>query len=491
MADKPLNVPVFERTVDGASVIVKNGSELVIQNAKIGDNLLTSGLLDAREDGAWDGLTLINNIPEENLVLAVYRNEEDGNLYLRVGAADPGIAVESLDPDTPVGPDDVCTSITCITDGYTHPEQIDDVIFGGEGDPEAKDYEFITAVMDPEKIGAGDGTMLDYDRSKFVWNSAMNIAALSGAHTYSMTMSQSVANTVEDHVNGLTNLDLDRSLWVHLVAEHPRATSLKSDLSQNYGYKANSYGIILGADRSFGKDAYAGIAFDYIKGNLDSRGAYAGTTTSNTIWGATLYGAKQFGNAKVSAYASYQDSNGKASQYHGMRSGTGYGIATDVDSKTFSVGLRAEYAADFGKVAVKPHAGVRYSHVKYGDSSIRINGEKAFNVSTSGADLVHAPVGVAFEFKDVKAAGWNVAPKIDLGVTPVLGGKNRTNSVRAASFNRTTKFSYQTSGSISANAALGVEASKGAHTVSLTYRGSVGDRGMSSQSVNFGYRFSF
>jgi outer membrane autotransporter protein len=390
----------------------------------------------------------------------------------------------------------VDTSIQALSPDFAVPELINGLINTVEGaalrdvNSEHADIMFIDRLLDSAYTGTGSKGV-DTKRATMLWNSVAGITSVSGINAYAIENQNNVSDRVEDHALTDAHARMDRFLWVDLVAGKSQTDRFQTTMPNKTGYKADSYGIILGADIAISADTVAGIALSYVKGDLKSKGSYLKTDSDAKAYGASLYASQKFGNAKVSGLFGFQKQNGKATQSFTDMLGNGYGISNKQDSKSIVLSVKAEYDFPVSKsVVVKPHVGLRYSYTNFDDSVIKINGKSAFNVDTDSKSLLKVPVGVAFE-GNFKANGWNVSPKADLSVVPQFGNTSVSSKVSARSFKGSDTFSYDVTGKVAGELVLGVEAQNKAHTFGVYYKGSIGDKGRTSNSVNVGYRFSF
>jgi outer membrane autotransporter protein len=157
------------------------------------------------------------------------------------------------------------------------------------------------------------------------------------------------------------------------------------------------------------------------------------------------------------------------------------------DVKTFSVGVRAEKdfkAAD--SVTITPHAGIRYMNVDM--ESFNAGG---FRYSARKLNLAQIPVGVAvsgdFEFKN----GAKVKPFADVTVSPALGNKKAKNTFGLEGAAVSDTYSARVSNNALYQGKVGLSASKGSHSLAVSYGLGAGSGSRFDQTLQVKYRLNF
>lgn len=125
---------------------------------------------------------------------------------------------------------------------------------------------------------------------------------------------------------------------------------------------------------------------------------------------------------------------------------------------------------------VTPHVGLRYNRIDMDDMGI---------TEQDDMNLIEMPVGVAFS-ANFEAAGWTVAPVLDLSLVPQIGDKDVNITVRGANG---TDFDV-VDGSLF-RTTLGVEAAYGNFGLGLNYKYGTSSEDRDDHSVNLNavYRF--
>lgn len=470
------------RIADGGAALkgsgtltVKNGSELVIANATWGKHVLAADGLstEGMEDGAWEGANLVNQTGDS---VRIARRAK--SLTLVVGSDTNG-NIEALDSRYVA---------TGTINGLIADD--DNIALRDVNSPYA-DVSFIERMLDKTYMGTGSDGKLDVNTSVTRLNSALGITAASGIDAYALEQAFGQMGRIDRHMSSVTIApQTETALWVEAIGEKSKTTNLDFG-SGKAGYKASTKGIVLGADVVRSDSGMAGIAFHYGDGNLDSKGSATHTDTDAKTYGFTLYAAKDFGKARLSAQAGYGITKGDMSQnFHDVQ-GNAYGIKAKAKDKIFTLGLKGEYAFEAGSFEVAPHAGVRFAHTRRTDSDISINGKKAFRTKGSSTTTVQAPIGVAIKGQIQTEKGWIVKPYADLSVIPQFGDKKAKASVSAVNYAGTGEYKYDVSGSFVGNLDLGIEATNGAHSLGVVYSGAKGNSGKQSHGLTAKYKFVF
>jgi hypothetical protein len=457
---------------EGSVLTIAPGAKLTVVSAAMGRHLIAKGFTVSDADGAgvanWDANLRVLNLNEEGLTLQV-QVADDGDVIL----------------DVPV-PDSVDEEMSA-------PGIIDSIIEGDNfelRDPEsdAEDIKFITSVVEPGIFTEGTETGVDVTESAHYYNSVIEFGAASGFRAYAIDQVQTMADIRDAFLS--RDPSPDRNVWGHLVARRSGMNALFSAGSMKGGYRANTEGLVLGADYYATDTARAGVSFHYLKGNLRSHGDYELTKTRSHIVGLSLYGKKKFGQAAVQSQVSWSYGSARARQDFNDLIGRNYDISGRMKTNSLLAGVRAEYAFDLGIATLSPHAGVRYIGNHYAAFDTKINGQGAFRNSSKNVNLLQTPVGLSVK-AGVDTASVKWTGFADASYVPQIGRKSVTGTVSAKHFDASDDYAQSVAGDGYVNVALGVTALKGAHSFGVTYNGNFGSKNYRSNGLMARYNYRF
>jgi hypothetical protein len=311
----------------------------------------------------------------------------------------------------------------------------------------------------------------------------MNRIALMGtasaAQTAALNTAGMIADSLERH-GALFTADRSRKgpdLWIDLNGSFSRASSYQAG-STNYGYKSDIAGVTVGSGYAFGGGAALGAAASFGAGAARGRGAGAGVKNQIRYFALNLYGAWNTPWVTLTGEAGYTESTNKIQSM---------GCEGKPHVKTVSAALRAEKTFAAGKyLSVTPHAGVRFASV--GMDSFTAGG---FTYSAKRANIAQIPVGVAFASDYTVADGSSVKPFADLTASTALGSGKSRRTVRLAGTDASDSFSARITAGALWQAKIGLEASRGSHSLSVSYGAAAGAHDRLDQSLAARYRYSF
>jgi hypothetical protein len=453
---------------EGSVLTVDSGAKLTVVSAAMGRHLIAKGFTASDSVAAnWDKTLRVMNLNETGLALQVQ------------------VAGDEVILDVPV-PDTVDEEMSA-------PGIIDSIIEGEnfelrDTESDAEDIKFITSVVEPGIFTEGTESGVDVTQSAHYYNSVIEFGAASGFRAYAIDQVQTMADIRDAFLS--RDSSPDRNVWGHLVARRSGMNALFSAASMKGGYRANTEGIVLGADFYATETARAGVSLHYLKGHLRSHGDYELTKTTSHIVGLSLYGKKKFGNASLQSQVSWSYGSAGAHQSFNDLIGRTYEISGRMKTNSLLAGVRAEYALDLGAATLTPHAGVRYIGNHYASFDTRINGQGAFSNSSKNVNLLQTPVGISLkagvDTAEVKWTGF-----ADASYVPQIGRKNVTGTVSAKHFNASDDYSQNVAGNGYMNVALGVTALKGAHSFGVTYNGNFGSKNYRSSGLMARYNYRF
>lgn len=319
----------------------------------------------------------------------------------------------------------------------------------------------------PEQIGRDFGSALE---------SVSRMTAQSGTFLVTDTVKHVAAGSVEERLgfssaigtSVATEETFGRTLWATPLYNKTKADAFKAGKFTS-GSDVDLYGITVGADVVVRDDTRLGAALYAGSGKADSRGSLATTKNDFDFYGAALY----FGHS-TGAWSFMGDlgfgyvTNDVKQTNHGL-------VKSDMDSTVFTAGLKAKYAFDVAGMQVAPFAGLRLNHVDSKNYSAKTNAQGTIlNSHGTAKTYAEVPLGVQLSRDFMTQTGWTIKPALDLAVTPVVGSKNLTETIRFTGVGQDVTTSSEVLDRMRYSAALGVSGGKDkvGFGVSVGYSGS-------------------
>lgn len=319
----------------------------------------------------------------------------------------------------------------------------------------------------PDQIGRDFGSALE---------SASRMTTQSGTFLVTDTVKHVVAGSVEERLgfssaigtSVATEETFGRTLWATPLYNKTKADGFKAG-NFTSGSDVDLYGITVGADVVVRDDTRLGAALYAGSGKADSRGSLATTKNDFDFYGAALYfghsaGAWSFMGDMGFGYVT----NDVKQTNHGV-------VKADMDSTVFTAGLKAKYAFAVGGMQVAPFAGLRLNHVDSKNYSAKTNAQGTI-LDSHGTAKTYAevPLGVQLSRDFMTQTGWTMKPALDFAVTPVLGSKNLTETIRFTGVGKDVTTSSEVLDRMRYSAVLGVSGGKDkvGFGVSVGYSGS-------------------
>lgn len=319
----------------------------------------------------------------------------------------------------------------------------------------------------PEQIGRDFGSALE---------SVSRMTAQSGTFLVTDTVKHVAAGSVEERLgfssaigtSVATEETFGRTLWATPLYNKTKADAFKTG-NFTSGSDVDLYGITVGADVVVRDDTRLGAALYAGSGKADSRGSLATTKNDFDFYGAALYfghsaGAWSFMGDMGFGYVT----NDVKQTNHGL-------VKSDMDSTVFTAGLKAKYAFDVAGMQVAPFAGLRLNHVDSKNYSAKTNAQGTIlNSHGTAKTYAEVPLGVQLSRDFMTQTGWTIKPALDLAVTPVVGSKNLTETIRFTGVGQDVTTSSEVLDRMRYSAALGVSGGKDkvGFGVSVGYSGS-------------------
>ena len=335
----------------------------------------------------------------------------------------------------------------------------------------------------PEQIGRDFGSALE---------SVSRMTAQSGTFLVTDTVKHVAAGSVEERLgfssaigtSVATEETFGRTLWATPLYNKTKADAFKAGKFTS-GSDVDLYGITVGADVVVRDDTRLGAALYAGSGKADSRGSLATTKNDFDFYGAALY----FGHS-TGAWSFMGDlgfgyvTNDVKQTNHGL-------VKSDMDSTVFTAGLKAKYAFDVAGMQVAPFAGLRLNHVDSKNYSAKTNAQGTIlNSHGTAKTYAEVPLGVQLSRDFMTQTGWTIKPALDLAVTPVVGSKNLTETIRFTGVSQDVTTSSEVLDRMRYSAALGVSGGKDkvGFGVSVGYSGS---KNTDAFSVKANVRWTF
>lgn len=320
-------------------------------------------------------------------------------------------------------------------------------------------------------MSSGNG--LDREEVIAIGNDAAKLGATSAVASVTMDAISAFNDSVAARTNVLAQRAEGVTVWADVMGGHYEA----KELMDGQGYKSDVYGGVLGVDSVV--DGYTlGAAFTVATADTDSTNTLAVSSTDSDFVGFSVYGAKAFGQFNLAADLGYMKGSNDVSV-------NAYNIGDfSADTDAFTLCLRGDVLVDAGSFKVVPHAGLRFTHLTTDDF------ESAYTTKIDSMNIFQMPVGVTVT-GNVEAAGWNVAPLLDLSVVPAFGDTDADMTLGINGVAATSALSTQVIDSNLFQMKLGVSAQKDAFTFGLNYKLGAGSDNRVNNTFNatVGYAF--
>ena len=320
-------------------------------------------------------------------------------------------------------------------------------------------------------MSSGNG--LDREEVIAIGNDAAKLGATSAVASVTMDALSAFNDSIAARTNVLAQRAEGVTVWADVMGGHYEA----KELMDGQGYKSDVYGGVLGVD-SVVSGYTLGAAFTVATADTDSTNTLAVSSTDSDFVGFSVYGAKAFGQFNLAADLGYMKGSNDVSV-------NAYNIGDfSADTDAFTLGLRGDVLVDAGSFKVVPHAGLRFTHLTTDDF------ESAYTTKIDSMNIFQMPVGVTVT-GNVEAAGWNVAPLLDLSVVPAFGDTDADMTLGINGVATTSALSTQVIDSNLFQMKLGVSAQKDAFTFGLNYKLGAGSDNRVNNTFNatVGYAF--
>ncbi|MEE6208269.1 MAG: autotransporter domain-containing protein, partial [Alphaproteobacteria bacterium] len=203
----------------------------------------------------------------------------------------------------------------------------------------------------------------------------------------------------------------DISVWFQGLANHA-----KLDRTAKFaGFKADTYGVALGAEKKLDTDIKAGVGYAYSKTDIDAKGRDTDVKTHTLLAYGEYKPSAWFVNGIISYGWSDYDEDKKVA---------GNRVNAEYEIKTFGLQAMTGYDLYTQYATVTPEAGLRY---------LRINGghytdEAGQTVASSDSNIITGVIGSKVSKTFDIADGWRLTPEAGLALTYDLKrAKNKSN----------------------------------------------------------------
>ena len=230
-----------------------------------------------------------------------------------------------------------------------------------------------------------------------------------------------------------------------------------------------------GYDLRLASGTVLGLAASYQSGDADSEGDVLDTTTDVTNYGVHLWGAREYGDVKVTGTLSWMKTDGEASM-----SVLGGEATADVKATAWAASLRADLRKSFGSFELIPHAGVRAAMIDIDNYDILFNDVEAFGVNEDKIVVFEVPVGVtaATHYEIEK---WTVRPYADITLRGRFGDTDSSYTLTGSSTKDTV--GYDVTGDFVGDIKLGWMSTHKDLNLGMSYGFSAGDAGRQAHRI--------
>ncbi len=467
----------FTSTADGAKVTVEPGAVLVLGGIEdAGDFIITSNydtsvnVSGTSWTGGWTDSDLYA-LPQDGSGIdwVLTLNNDSGTIWVNAVLADvrtvyPDIAIPNIANDS-----------------------MNNCKYGEAG------AGFVCGVLRDSDLSVADKTK--------ILNSVANIAFAGGVMSTTMNELASVVDSVEGRVSFkgeafdeqgvMKDWSYGNNLWIDVVGNWNKATSLKGTGIAKAGYEADSYGFVLGYDHRFDSPFILGGAFSYSKGDLDSLGDVIKTKNKYDTYGVHVYSAYS-PNRLFNLIGSASWLRNAADIKQSINA-AGFGNAkAKVDTDIWTAGIRAETSIGVSESgSFIPHIGARWINSKSGSYSTKVDGKKIWSTKSKANNIGQLPIGIAMRGDKVKTeSGWTFRASADAAVIPQIGSTKQ--KFRVTNANSVSDDLYgQFAGHVGGAAKFGLHAEKGNATYGIRYGVSMGAGGRTDHSVKLDARYRF
>ncbi|MDR1694436.1 MAG: autotransporter domain-containing protein [Lactobacillaceae bacterium] len=236
--------------------------------------------------------------------------------------------------------------------------------------------------VNPDDTGAVSRSAIE--ASNVVLDAAANRTSSSG-----ITSASESSSFGDTGVNGYAT-------WVQMLVNKTKL----GNTTDYEGFKGNTTGLALGAEKQLNKAAKAGVGYAYTQSDVKNSIRKVEADTNSVM----LYGEYKPNDWFINAVASYGRSDYDAKTA---------AAKADFDVDAAALKLMTGYDFRFNAATLTPVAGVRYTHLRQ-DAYTDSNDVK---VSSDNSDILTAIVGAKVKHNHVFGNGMNVRPEARFALT--------------------------------------------------------------------------
>lgn len=279
-----------------------------------------------------------------------------------------------------------------------------------------------------------------------------------------------------------TDNALGTGMWIAPIYKQHTSDSFDSD-GLDYGAKIRMGGVSLGGDYSFANGLRAGLAVTIGKSDIDGREGADGVDNDSSFYGFALYGGYKYDAFSIAADIGYTKIKNSLDYETGL---DGFGkISADADVTAYHAATTAQYEFDLGRLAVTPHAGLRFVSFDVDDYSVNSASGAIANTKNDRVNVFSVPVGVTLSHEFTNG-DFRIKPAADLRVTVNSGDTDIDYKTRFIGSSADTKLNADIIDTVTYGVELGLAASYQKNLsfgVSANYTGS-------SDAKEFGFNLS-
>lgn len=293
---------------------------------------------------------------------------------------------------------------------------------------------------------ASDHYNLNKDSKATALNSVFNMGELAGVNHATYSMSNTMTDSVADHLSIATHGDQNSDVWAKYIHNKEDINDIEL-ASLTADYDATFNGIVVGSDFYKNGKSTVGVALSYADGDISGNNIASRTQNDAEYYGVSLYGKIDNGDSAVLGDISFMHSSNDITQYN-----SGTEITASPDADAFSIGVRAEKAIKAGANGkFVPYIGARYMHLGTADYTNSLG----INYDVDEQNLFMLPIGVKYS-TEIRNNDWTIRPVAEVGYVWTMGDKDvdQTVSLNGAF----DSFGFETVDNGSFIGKLGVEA---------------------------------
>ena len=274
-----------------------------------------------------------------------------------------------------------------------------------------------------------------------------------------------------------TDNALGTGMWIAPIYKQHTSDSFDSD-GLDYGAR-----IRMGGVYSFANNLRAGVAVIIGKSDIDGKESADSVNNDSSFYGFALYGGYKYDAFSLAADIGYTKIKNSIDYETGL---DGFGkISADADVTAYHAATTAQYEFDLGRLALTPHAGLRFVSFDIDDYKVDSASGAIANTENERVNIFSIPVGVTLSHEFTNG-DWRVKPATDIRVTVNTGDTDIDYKTRFIGASADTKLNADIIDTVTYGVELGLAASYQKNLsfgVSANYTGS-------SEAKEFGFNLS-